>query len=135
VVSTAVATLAAGDCSLSPPNLTAPLLGRSARPFLDHFAQAIDREVPTSRDRIEEDARFVETVVPDRRIVYVYEMWINGEYASVSIATIEIVPDTKGTRLVITEAGAFFGSQDDAMVREQGTNLGADDLGASLPPS
>ncbi len=84
------------------------------------------------------DARFASRyceIVPDRRIVYVYEMWINGEYASVSIATIEIVPDTTGTRLVITEAGAFFGSQDDATVREQGTNLGADNLGASLPPA
>jgi hypothetical protein len=59
-------TLASGDRSLSPPNVTAPLLGRSARPFLDHFAQAIDREVPTSRDRIEEDARFVETVGLER---------------------------------------------------------------------
>jgi hypothetical protein len=62
-------------------------------------------------------------------------MWINGEYASVSIATIEIVPDAKGTRLVITDAGAFFGSQEDATAREQGTNLGTDNLGASLPPA
>jgi hypothetical protein len=36
---------------------------------------------------------------------------------------------------VITEAGAFFGSQEDATVREQGTNIGADNLGASLPPA
>jgi uncharacterized protein YndB with AHSA1/START domain len=84
------------------------------------------------------EARFASRyceIVPDRRIVYTYEMWINGEYLSVSIATIEIVPDAKGTRLVITEAGAFFGSQDDATSREQGTNWLTDKLGASLPPA
>jgi len=83
------------------------------------------------------DARFASRyceIVPDRRIVYTYEMWLHGEYLSVSIATIEIVPEAKGTRLVITEAGAFFGSQDDATSREQGTNWLTDKLGASLPP-
>jgi uncharacterized protein YndB with AHSA1/START domain len=83
------------------------------------------------------DARFASRyceIIPDRRIVYTYEMWINGEYLSVSIATIEIVPEAKGTRLVITEAGAFFGSQEDATSREQGTNWLIDKLGVSLPP-
>ena len=79
-------------------------------------------------------ARYCE-IVPDRRIVYTYEMWINGEYLSVSIATIEIVPEPKGARLVITEAGAFFGSQADASSREHGTNWLIDKLGASLPPA
>jgi uncharacterized protein YndB with AHSA1/START domain len=74
-------------------------------------------------------------IVPDRRIVYTYEMWINGEDLSVSIATIEIVAEAKGTRLVITEAGAFLGSQDDATSREQGTNWLTDNLGPSLPPA
>jgi hypothetical protein len=36
---------------------------------------------------------------------------------------------------VITETGAFFGSEDDATVREQGTKLGIDNLGALLPPA
>ena len=84
------------------------------------------------------DARFASRyceIVPDRRIVYTYEMWMSGEYLSVSIATIEIVPEAKGTRLVITEAGAFFGSQEDATSREQGTNWLADKIGASLPPA
>ena len=83
------------------------------------------------------DARFASRyceIVPDRRIVYTYEMWLNGEYLSVSIATIEIVPEAKRTRLVITEAGAYFGSKDDATSREQGTNWLTDKLGASLPP-
>ena len=74
-------------------------------------------------------------IVPDRRIVYTYEMWMNGEYLSVSIATIEIIPAAKGTRLVVTEAGAFFGSKDDAASREHGTGWLIDKLGASLPPA
>jgi hypothetical protein len=36
---------------------------------------------------------------------------------------------------VITEAGAFLGSQDDATSREQGTNWLTDNLGPSLPPA
>lgn len=77
-------------------------------------------------------ARYCE-IVPDRRIVYTYEMWINDEYLSVSIATIEIVPGVKGTRFVMTEAGAFFGSQEDATSRENGSSWLVDKLGASLP--
>lgn len=82
------------------------------------------------------DARFASRyceIVPNRRIVYTYEMWISGEYLSVSIATIELVPDGASTRLVITEAGAFFGSQSDATSREQGTAWLIDKLGESLP--
>ena len=46
-----------------------------------------------------------------RRRSPIAEMWIDGEYLSVSIATIETVPEAKGTRLVITEAGAYFGAR------------------------
>jgi len=70
-----------------------------------------------------------------RRRSPIAEMWIDGEYLSVSIATIETVPEAKGTRLVITEAGAYFESQSDATSREQETNWLTDKLGASLPPA
>lgn len=46
------------------------------------------------------EARFASRyceIVPDRRIVYTYEMWMNGEYLSVSIATIEIVPEARAS--------------------------------------
>ena len=45
------------------------------------------------------DARFASRycgIVPDRRIAYTYEMWINGEYLSVLIATIEICAWRRG---------------------------------------
>ncbi len=62
-------------------------------------------------------------IVPDRRIVYVYEMHLDGRKISVSLATIEIEPDGKGSRLTLTEQGAFLDGYDDAGSRERGTTV------------
>lgn len=59
-------------------------------------------------------------IVPDQRIVYCYEMHENGARISVSVATIEIVPDDGGARLTYTEQGAFLDGLSLAEHREQG---------------
>lgn len=51
---------------------------------------------------------------------------------SVSLATIELFPSGTGTRLVMTEQGAFLDGYDDAGSREEGTKLLLDALGAAL---
>jgi uncharacterized protein YndB with AHSA1/START domain len=66
------------------------------------------------------DATYHE-IVEDRRIVYDYEMRINGERISVSLATIELSPTAIGTHLVITEQGVYFDEQDGMHERENGT--------------
>jgi uncharacterized protein YndB with AHSA1/START domain len=71
-------------------------------------------------------------VVPNRRLVYCYEMHLDARKISVSLATIELAPDGAGTRLKITEQGAFLDGYDDAGSREHGTGLLLDRLGASL---
>lgn len=66
------------------------------------------------------------------RIIYSYVMHLDGRKISVSQATIEIMPEGAGTRLVLTEYGDFLDGYDDAGSREHGTNLLMDKLGKSL---
>lgn len=71
-------------------------------------------------------------VVPQQRLVYTYEMHLDDRKISVSLATIELMAETAGTRLKVTEQGAFLDGYDDAGSREHGTGLLLDALGASL---
>ena len=71
-------------------------------------------------------------IVPNARIVYAYEMHIDGTKISVSLATIEFKAAGAGTRLLVTETGAFLDGYDDAGSREHGTNFLMDRMGASL---
>lgn len=65
-------------------------------------------------------------IVPDRRIVYVYDMYVDDKKISVSLATIEFEPvqvkGGEGTKLILTEQGAYVdGGIDGHAGREQGT--------------
>jgi uncharacterized protein YndB with AHSA1/START domain len=71
-------------------------------------------------------------IVPSVRIIYSYHMSIDGKHISVSLATIELKPEGKGTRLKLTEQGAFLDGFDDPALREKGTNDLLDALGRSL---
>jgi uncharacterized protein YndB with AHSA1/START domain len=72
-------------------------------------------------------------IVDDQRIVYTYEMLIDGVRISVSVATVELHPDTGGgTRLVLTEQGAFLDGRETPDRRKQGTGSLLDALGAEL---
>ena len=71
-------------------------------------------------------------VVPERRILYSYSMHVDEKKISVSLATLEFEATGKGTRLIITEQGAFLDGYDDAGGREKGTRGLMDQLEASL---
>jgi uncharacterized protein YndB with AHSA1/START domain len=71
-------------------------------------------------------------IIPEQRIVYTYEMHIDGTKISVSLATVELKPEGEGTRLKVTEAGAFLDGYDDSGSREHGTGWLLDKLGESL---
>jgi uncharacterized protein YndB with AHSA1/START domain len=77
------------------------------------------------------DARFYD-IVPDERIVYAYEMYVDDARISVSVATVALQPDGAGTRLTLTEQGAFLDGLDTAELREAGTKDLLDQLGALL---
>lgn len=71
-------------------------------------------------------------IVPDERIVYAYEMHLDEVRISVSLATIELAPAGDGTRLTLTEQGAYLDDFDDPTLRETGMADLLDALGAYL---
>lgn len=77
------------------------------------------------------DVRYCD-IVPDNRIVYTYQMSLNGKNISVSVATIEFRPAGKDTRMVITEMGAFLDGLDTNEQRREGTEMLIGQLGAFL---
>jgi uncharacterized protein YndB with AHSA1/START domain len=67
------------------------------------------------------DARYLD-IVPNERVVYVYEMTVNGKKISTSLATFEIERAGAKTRLVLTEQGAYFdGGEEAVRMRVEGT--------------
>ena len=77
------------------------------------------------------DVRYYD-IVPDVRIVYAYDMQINGKRISVSVATVELKPDGHGTHMIVTEKGAFLDGLDNVAQREAGTQYLMDQLGEEL---
>jgi uncharacterized protein YndB with AHSA1/START domain len=71
-------------------------------------------------------------VVPNERIVYTYELLIDEVRMSVSLVTVELVPDGEGTRLTLTEHGAFFDGLEDPDRRRDGTGSLLDALAREL---
>jgi uncharacterized protein YndB with AHSA1/START domain len=92
----------------------------------EHVQGRKDTGVVTTFDAIYHD------VVRDERIIYSYEMHLDDRKISVSLATFELKTAGAGTRLVMTEQGAFLDGYDDAGSRERGSNFLLDALGKSL---
>jgi uncharacterized protein YndB with AHSA1/START domain len=77
------------------------------------------------------DARYYD-IVPNERIVYVYEMHTDDVRISISLATIEFKDHKGGTGLIITEQGIFLDGYDDVRGRERGTQVLIDQLEQAL---
>jgi uncharacterized protein YndB with AHSA1/START domain len=75
-------------------------------------------------------------IVPLRRIVYSYNMHVDEKKISVSLATIQFEPTgargKAGTKMTLTEQGAFLDGFDDAGGRARGTGSLMDALEKSL---
>jgi uncharacterized protein YndB with AHSA1/START domain len=71
-------------------------------------------------------------IVPDQRIVYGYSMDADETRISVSVTTVEFVPEGNGTKLTFTEQGVFLDGADTPAIREGGTNGILDALGRAL---
>jgi uncharacterized protein YndB with AHSA1/START domain len=82
--------------------------------------------------RVSDFQAHYQDIVPDRRIVYSYTMHVDETKLSVSLATLEFEAAGRGTRLIITEQGAFLDGYDDAGSREKGTRGLMDRLEQSL---
>jgi uncharacterized protein YndB with AHSA1/START domain len=80
-------------------------------------------------------SRFVSTytdIVDLQRIVFTYDMWVDGAHMSTSLTTIVLEPDGDGTRLTYTEQGVHLDGLDSIEGREEGTGGLLDQLGAYL---
>ena len=77
------------------------------------------------------DARY-QDIVPNQRIVYTYDMHLDDARISVSLATIELTPVGTGTRMIVTEQGAYLDGLDTPAQREEGTQWLMDQLGEVL---
>lgn len=78
------------------------------------------------------DAVFFD-IVPGERIIYAYEMHLDGRKISTSLATFEFKPAPGGgTAFRMTEQGAFLDGYDDNGSRERGSLELIEKLGAAL---
>ncbi|HEY1548998.1 MAG TPA: SRPBCC family protein [Kofleriaceae bacterium] len=59
-------------------------------------------------------------IVDNERIVFAYSMLVGDYRMSTSLATIALVPEGKGTRLVFTEQAVFYEKSDGLEMRKQG---------------
>ncbi|MBF6173007.1 SRPBCC family protein [Nocardia blacklockiae] len=71
-------------------------------------------------------------IVPGERIVYTSALRTGDTVATVSLTSVEFVAAEAGTRLVLTEHGAFLDGQEQADWREQGTRDQLDALDKEL---
>lgn len=71
-------------------------------------------------------------ITENARIVSSYEMHMNEKRTSVSLATFEFKAHGAGTKLILTEQGAFLDGVDNAAERERGTNVLLDQLATFL---
>jgi uncharacterized protein YndB with AHSA1/START domain len=68
-------------------------------------------------------------IVPDERIVYTYEMSLNGDRISVSVVTVEFRAAGGGTDFAVIEQGVYLDGLDNPAQRRQGTEDLMDALG------
>lgn len=71
-------------------------------------------------------------IVPQERIVYSYEMYLNNNRISVSLATIEFAKDGDNSKLTLHESGVFLDGFDTVESREYGSKELLKALGAAI---
>ena len=86
---------------------------------------------PTGESTFRFDAIY-QDIVENERIVYAYDMHMDDQRISVSLATVEFKPDGDGTRLTFTEQGAVLDGLDEPGRREEGTGSLLTSLGEAL---
>jgi uncharacterized protein YndB with AHSA1/START domain len=68
---------------------------------------------------------FYYEIIPEKRIIYTYEMYLGDKRISVSLTTIELASFGNGqqTQITVHESGAFLDALDKPENRQQGTQL------------
>jgi uncharacterized protein YndB with AHSA1/START domain len=71
-------------------------------------------------------------IIPNQRIVTASNMAIGGRRISISLVTLELLPTSTGTDLVLTHQAAFFEGADGPKMREDGWRKLLDQLAVEL---
>jgi uncharacterized protein YndB with AHSA1/START domain len=71
-------------------------------------------------------------IVDRQRIVFTYDMWVDGRHLSTSLTTIAVAAEGDRTSLTYTEQAVHFDGLDSVEGREQGTSGLLDQLGTYL---
>lgn len=71
-------------------------------------------------------------IVDQQRIVFTYDIWVDGQHLSTSVTTIALEPDSGHTLLTYTEQGVHFDGLDSPDGREEGTRQLLGQLGSYL---
>lgn len=73
-------------------------------------------------------------ITADRRIVFAYDISLDGRRLSVSLVTVEFEAVPAGTRMVYTEQLAYLDGHEDLSERIRGTGEGLDRLRLAVEP-
>jgi uncharacterized protein YndB with AHSA1/START domain len=71
-------------------------------------------------------------IVPHERFVWSFAMQVGGRRISVSLATLELSPDARGTHMRFIEQGVYLDGHDGLADRERGTKDLLDNLERAL---
>ncbi|UBB27109.1 SRPBCC family protein [Pseudoxanthomonas japonensis] len=71
-------------------------------------------------------------IVPERRIIYAYDLLLGERRISVSLVTVSLRPDAGGTLMSFTEQVVFLDGYTDHGERREGTEVGLEKLAAWL---
>jgi uncharacterized protein YndB with AHSA1/START domain len=94
--------------------------------------QELERGAPPGGPLITYDSRILD-IVPGERIINSYVLAAAGERFSVSLSTVEFLPDGTGTLMRVTEHGAYFdGNPEGPQMRVHGIGKQLDLLGRVL---
>jgi uncharacterized protein YndB with AHSA1/START domain len=98
-----------------------------------HGNFAIERIYDATRARV--FSAWADPAVKARWFVFTYDMRLSGRHHSVSLATVELAPSGRGTRLIFTEQVAFLDGTDGnegTVSRQLGTAAHLDRLALQL---
>ena len=85
--------------------------------------------------RVQQIEKVFFDIVDPRRIVFAYDIRLDGRRLSVSLVTVEFFSIPGGTRMVYTEQLAYLDGHEDRAERRRGTEEGLERLGLLLQRS
>jgi uncharacterized protein YndB with AHSA1/START domain len=80
--------------------------------------------------RVQQIEKVFFDIVTPQRIVFAYDMVLDGRRLSMSLVTVEFFSSQRGTRMVYTEQLSYLDGYEDRAQRLQGTEESLDRLGA-----